>query len=106
MNRGELPTSLRIDPAELRRLCRKWQIEELALFGSVLRPDFDDSSDIDLLLTFADAAPWNLLDLVRLRSELRSLLGRPVDLVEKRSLRNPYRRREIERDARVVYSAA
>ncbi|HUO84900.1 MAG TPA: nucleotidyltransferase domain-containing protein, partial [Thermoanaerobaculia bacterium] len=37
---------------ELETLARRWRIEELALFGSVTREDFDGKSDIDVLVTF------------------------------------------------------
>lgn len=44
------------EPA-LRDFCRKWQITEFALFGSILRDDFGPESDIDVLVTFAPGAP-------------------------------------------------
>lgn len=97
----------RVDIPEDRAavLARKWRITELALFGSVLREDFGPQSDIDVLVTFAPEAPWNLWDLMDLRAELGALLGRSVDLVEKDAIRNPFRRREILRTRKVVYAA-
>jgi predicted nucleotidyltransferase len=43
----------------LALFCRRWRITELALFGSVLRPDFRPDSDLDLLVTFAPDAAWS-----------------------------------------------
>lgn len=85
--------------------CRKWQIRELALFGSVLREDFSPDSDIDVLVTFTPEARWTLFDIVEMREELGRIFGREVDLVEKQALRNPFRRREILNTHQVVYAA-
>jgi uncharacterized protein len=62
---------------ELEELCRRWQVSELALFGSVLRDDFRPDSDVDVLVTFAPGAHWSLFDRVRMQKELESILGRP-----------------------------
>ena len=85
--------------------CRKWRITEFALFGSVLRPDFRPDSDIDVLITFGRDAPWSLWDMDDLSDELRQLLGREVDVVSKRALKNPFRRHEILTTRRVIYAA-
>ncbi len=85
--------------------CHRWKVWELALFGSVLRPDFSDSSDVDVLVTFAADAGWSALDLVEAAADLAQVLGRPVDLVERSALRNPFRRHAILTSARVVYAA-
>jgi len=88
----------------LERFCQKWRVRELALFGSVLREDFSPESDVDVLVSFEPEAPWSLWDLVDMQAELESLFGRPVDLVEKEGLRNPWRRQEILRTREVVYA--
>ena len=43
---------------QLAAFCRRWKIQELALFGSVLREDFRPESDIDVLVTFAPILTW------------------------------------------------
>ncbi len=90
---------------ELEALARRWRIEELAVFGSVTRDDFDRYSDIDVLVTFERGSAWSLWDFIDLKEQLERLFGRPVDLVEKQALRNPYRRQHILSTARVVYAA-
>jgi predicted nucleotidyltransferase len=100
-----IPLPLDVDRQRLAGLCRRWQIAELALFGSVLRGDFGPASDIDVLVTFAPEATHSLFDLLALQDELQEFFGRPVDLVEKRALRNPFRRHEILRTAQVLYAA-
>jgi predicted nucleotidyltransferase len=86
-------------------LCRKWKVREMALFGSVLRQNFRPDSDIDVLVTFDDDAPWSSWDLLDMREELQDIFGREIDLVEERSLVNPFRKRSILRSKRVIYGA-
>lgn len=74
-------------------------------FGSVLREDFLPESDIDVLVTFHPGAQWSLFDLVDMKDELEHLFGRKIDLVEKRALRNPFRKREILRTMQVMNAA-
>jgi predicted nucleotidyltransferase len=94
-----------IDPAALARFCHRWMINELALFGSTARGEARPDSDVDLLVTFSAAAPWSLFDMVRMRDELSGMFGRDVDLVEEAAINNPFRRRSILRDKRVLYAA-
>jgi predicted nucleotidyltransferase len=88
-------------------LCHRWKIRELALFGSVLRDDFGPSSDLDILVAFADGATWGLFDHVRMQSELEGLLRRDVDLVTKPAVersRNWLRKQAILDSAQVLYA--
>lgn len=92
----------------LRDFCRRWRIIELALFGSVLREDFRDDSDIDLLVRFAPDAGTTLFDMVRMEDELSAMFGRKVDLVSLGGIevsRNPIRRQAILESAKVIYAA-
>ena len=75
------------------------------MFGSALRDDSSSGSDVDLMVVFEDDAHLSLFDLVDLQAELEQLLERPVDLVEKAGLTNPYRRAEILRTAKTIYAA-
>lgn len=84
-------------------------IVELAVFGSVLRPDFKPDSDVDMLVTFAADAKWSLLDHVRMQDELSDSLKRNVDLVSRKGIeksRNYIRRRAILESSEVIYAAA
>ena len=89
---------------EIMEFCQKWRVTEFAIFGSALRDDFSSFSDIDVLVSFADTAEITLFDLAQMQIELERLFNRPVDLVEKAALRNPYRRREILATAQVMYA--
>lgn len=98
-----LCANLDIPTATLETFCHKWRVRELSLFGSVLRDDFGPNSDVDVLVSFADDAPWSLWDLAVMGDELAAIVGRPVDLIEKEGLRNPFRRRTILETRRVIY---
>lgn len=95
-----------ISQKELARFCRRWQIYELALFGSILRADFSPKSDIDVLVAFKPAANWGLFEHVQMRNELRELFGREVDLITRRALeqsQNNLLREHIMQTAKVIY---
>jgi predicted nucleotidyltransferase len=93
---------------QISEFCTRWRISEFALFGSVLRDDFDADSDLDILVAFAPDADWSLLDHVRMEQELEALLGRKVDLLSRRSVERSHnwlRRKEILDTAEVVYAS-
>jgi predicted nucleotidyltransferase len=70
----------------------------------VFRDDFGPESDVDVLVSFDDDAPWSLWDLTSIQYELSALSGRHVDLVEQAGLRNPFRRERIRSTRNVIYS--
>ncbi len=91
--------------AALAAFCERWLITELALFGSVLRPDFRPDSDVDFLVTFAPDAPWSLVDHVTMTDELETLLDRPVDVLTRRGVersKNWIRRKHVLESAQVI----
>ena len=85
--------------------CLKWKVSEMSLFGSVLSKNFRPDSDIDVLVSFKEDAGWSLFDFVDMIDELKIIFGRKVDLVEKDSLKNPFRRRTILASNEVIYAA-
>ncbi len=97
--------SMEIPGDKISSFCRRWKVKELSLFGSALRSDFRSDSDVDVLVSFFEDARWSLFDLVNMADELSSVLGRPVDLVEKEALRNPYRRESILSTRKIIYAA-
>jgi uncharacterized protein len=104
--RQHLHDRLNLTPTELQQLCQQWQIQEFALFGSILRSDFRPDSDIDILLTFQPQTTWTLFDIVHLQQDLEHRTGRKIDLAEKPQLQNPYRRAEILKTHRILYVSA
>lgn len=93
----------------LDAFCRRWQVRELAIFGSALRPDFAEDSDLDVLLTFEPEAAHSLFDLAAMQEELEVLTGRPVDLVDRVGLEQSHnwiRRKAILDTAQPIISHA
>jgi uncharacterized protein len=98
---------IQIPRETIESFCRRWQIVELALFGSALRDDFGPDSDVDVLVRFAPDARHTLFDLVHMQDELSSLFGRDVDVVEKTAMersRNLLRRKAILETAEILYA--
>ena len=66
--------------------CRRWKIVEFSLFGSVLRDNFSNESDVDVLVTFSPEAEWSLFDHIDMQDDLSALLGRKADLITRRAV--------------------
>jgi len=99
---------LRIPESQILDFCKRWNVTELALFGSVLRGEMKAGSDIDMLITFAPDAQWGLFDHLRMEQELSESLGRKVDLLTKRSVEQSSNwplREEILCTAEVIYES-
>jgi hypothetical protein len=90
---------------KIRDFCMKWKILEFSLFGSVLRDDFRPNSDVDVLISFDEAAGWDLFDIVDMKEELKSIFHREVDLVEQGAIRNPFRKQSILSTKEILYAA-
>lgn len=91
---------------QLRELCRTYGVRRLEIFGSALRDDFDPStSDFDFFVDFGDQPPTGSFKrYMGLKFDLEALLGRPVDLVERSAVSNPYFLRATS-NRREVYAA-
>lgn len=90
----------------LARLCRKYGVRKLSLFGSASRRELRSTSDVDLLVEFGPASSASLFDFPAIQQEFSALFGnRSVDLVPPEVLRNPHRRKAILPDLRVLYEA-
>jgi hypothetical protein len=96
---------VQLDRDALAAFCRKWRIRELSIFGSALRDDFGPDSDVDVLVSFEPEAPLDIDRLLDMKEEMETRFGRPVDIVEKEALRNPWRKYEILRTREVIYAA-
>ncbi len=88
----------------IRTFCRRHHIRQLALFGSILRPDFRSDSDIDVLVEFEPGHTPGL-QFFGIQDELSELLGRKVDLHTAGSL-SKYFRDQVLAEAEVQYDAA
>ncbi len=90
---------------QIKKFCQRWFISEFVLFGSVLRDDFNQNSDIDVLVSFDKGLGISLFDIAQMKIELELIFKRPVDILEKEALRNPYRKRQILETFQVIYEA-
>jgi uncharacterized protein len=89
-------------------LCKRYDVARLEVFGSAQRAtDFDLArSDIDFLVTFAPNSGDSFAAFLDLKEALEAVVGRPVDLVERKAVeasRNFIRRRRILEEAEAVY---
>ncbi|MGD0200756.1 MAG: nucleotidyltransferase family protein [Bryobacteraceae bacterium] len=89
---------------EIAEICRRYQVKELAVFGSAARGEMRPDSDIDLLVEFLPESRVGLLQHFAAEREFSALLGRKVDLVSKRALR-AILREEVLSQARLIYAA-
>jgi predicted nucleotidyltransferase len=99
---------IKIPKAKIAEFCKRWNISELAIFGSALRGDFRPDSDVDVLVSFSPQAMISLFDMVHMQDELKAIFGREVDLISKRGLensRNYLRRKAILESAQVIHVA-
>ena len=90
---------------DVSRLCKKYDIVELSIFGSSIRDDFSQTSDVDILVSFEHNANITLFDIMELEKEFAQLLNREVDIVEKESLKNPIRKNKILSTREIIYAA-
>jgi uncharacterized protein len=90
---------------QIADFCRQHRIRRLSLFGSVLRKDFTDRSEVDVLVEFEQGARVGLLRLAGIEEGLSKLLGRKVDLNTPGFL-SPYFRDQVLAEAEVQYDAA
>ncbi len=91
---------MKIDKSQIeliQELCKTSKVKSLFAFGSVTREDFNESSDIDLVVYFDEKDPFKYTDLYfNLKSKLEAILKRQVDLLEERAIRNRIFRKQLD----------
>ena len=95
---------IEIPQDRIATFCRANGIRRLALFGSILRDDFQSDSDVDVLVEFEPGICVGLA-FITMQDQLSAILGRPVDLNTPGSL-SQYFRDRILREAQALYVAA
>ena len=95
-----------LDRTAIARACEKYGVARLRVFGSALTERFDpEHSDVDFLVDYKPEAERTFPALFALRDELTQIVGRPVDLLDVRTVRNPYIAGDIFATAEDVYAA-
>lgn len=85
-------------------LCEQHSVLSLSVFGSVLTPKFNSDSDIDFLVHFnTEGIADYVTNYFCLKHSLESELGRSVDLVEDKSIRNPVFRHNVDKTKVPIY---
>lgn len=89
---------------KIQELCRINKVKSLFAFGSVVRDDFHDTSDIDLVVDIDEADPFKYADIYfNFKSQLEDLLKKEVDLIEERAIRNRIFRQQLDRTKVKIY---
>lgn len=107
-DRERLASRIDVPMNSVKAFCDRWQMEELPLFGSVLRDDFGPDSDIDVLIRFKTERTPGLFKIAGMEWKLPELLDHRVDMVHRSAIeesRNYVRRSAILESAQVVYAA-
>lgn len=93
-----------IPKRKIEAFCKRYQVQRLALFGSVVRDDFHPESDIDVLVVFDPNARVTFMTLGRMKRELSGIFQRPVDVVPQEGLKSSIRQ-AILASAQEIYAA-
>jgi len=100
MNTREQNIDLPMD--QIRDFCRHNPIRRLSLFGSVLRDDFTEKSDVDFLVELEPEARIGLFEFIRLQNQLEDLTGKKADLRTAEDLHPRFRTRIVD-EAELIY---
>lgn len=89
---------------DLKILCKIYNVEKMYLFGSVLNSNFNNKSDIDVLVRFKSIELLKYFDnYMNFKENLEKLFGREVDLIEEQTLRNPILINSINKSKTLIY---
>ena len=94
-----------ISEEDIRKIVMKYQIKEIAVFGSSIRDNFDDDSDIDMLIEFHHSEAISLYDIIDIQEYFEKITKRAIDIVEPAGLCNPYRQAHILKTKEILYAA-
>ena len=89
---------------DIKKLCSHYKVKELYAFGSVLTNEFNNESDVDLVVDFdpIDTALYadNYYDF---KFSLQNILERPIDLLEEKAIKNPYFKQTLNQQRQLIY---
>ena len=89
---------------QITLLCDKHKVLSLYLFGSVLTDKFNPDSDIDILVEFGNVKLYDYFDnYMDFKEGIENVLDRKVDLLENKTVKNPYLRQSIDRNKKLIY---
>lgn len=89
---------------EIERVCRRFPVKRLGIFGSALTQDFGSGSDVDVLVVFDSDESIDLFDkYFELKEQLEMIFEREVDLVIEKPFRNPIFKKSVEKTRTIIY---
>jgi predicted nucleotidyltransferase len=89
---------------EINALCANHKVRSLYAFGSVLTPNFNTNSDIDLIVDFKEIDVKDYADnYFDFKFSLQDIFNRPVDLLEEQAIKNPYFKQVVNQTKELVY---
>ena len=89
---------------QISELCASHKVKHLYAFGSVLTADFNNDSDIDLIVDFKDIEVKDYADnYFDLKFALQDIFNRPIDLLESQAIKNPYFKKVVDQNKQLVY---
>jgi uncharacterized protein len=89
---------------EINELCANHKVKSLYAFGSVLTPNFNTKSDIDLIVDFNEIDVKDYADnYFDFKFSLQDIFNRPVDLLEEQAIKNPYFKQVVNQTKELVY---
>jgi uncharacterized protein len=92
--------------SDIRALCAKYKVKAFYVFGSALTSDFNDLSDLDFIVDFEPQDIDHYADnYFNLKFALEDTFRRKIDLLEEKSIKNPYFKKSIENQRQLLYGA-
>lgn len=90
---------------QLNALFQKNKVNKAFVFGSVLNSNFNENSDIDLIIDFNSNLPplekgelyWSLYE------DLKKLFNKEIDIINESKIKNPYFLKEINSNKKLIY---
>ncbi len=97
-------TLIRNNIQKIVALCRKYKVNKLFVFGSILTDRFNDDSDVDFVVSFNEAEVNDYFDnYFDFKYSLEELFGRNVDLLEEQTIKNPYLKKDVDATKALIY---
>ena len=85
-------------------LCKKYKVNKLFVFGSIITDSFNEDSDVDLVVSFNKAEISDYFDnYFDFKYSLEELFGRDVDLLEEQTIKNPYLKKNVDATKALIY---
>jgi len=90
---------------QLEKACLTFKVDELYVFGSILTDHFRPNSDIDLIVSILSEDPIEYAEnYFNLKFELERIFNRPIDLLEKKAIKNKMFENLINQQKKLVYA--